>query len=270
MIKPNAYNNIGKIIHIIEKSNLQINKMRMTKFSVKDAEEFYAEHKGKPFFQELVSFITSDVVVGFELIGEKAIEIWRNLIGPTNTAKAKIESPNSIRALFGEDNTKNAVHGSDSPVSAQRELQFFFENENRFSRCAVLTNCACMIIKPHILQSQIVGKIIDRVLEEGFEISAMEMFYLNKPTVEEFFEVYRGVLPEFVPMVEHMTTGPAIVMEIRQENAVKSLRDLIGPHDPEVSKHLRPKTIRAIYGIDRVKNAAHCTDLDEDGILEVI
>lgn len=58
-------------------------------------------------------------------------------------------------------------------------------------------------------------------------------------------------------MVEHLTTGPVIVFEIRQENAVKALRDIVGPHDPEVAKHLRPKTIRSQLGIDRVKNAVH-------------
>lgn len=59
------------------------------------------------------------------------------------------------------------------------------------------------------------GKIIDIILSEGFEISAMEMFALDKPTAEEFFEVYRGVLPEFVALIDHMTTGPCIVLEVR-------------------------------------------------------
>jgi len=59
------------------------------------------------------------------------------------------------------------------------------------------------------------------------------------------------------------------VLEVRQENAVDSFRTLVGPHDPEVAKHLRPSTLRAKFGIDRVKNAIHCTDLPEDGLLEV-
>ena len=72
----------------------------------------------------------------------------------------------------------------------------------------------------------------------------MEMFHLDKPTAKEFLEIYEGVLPEFVPMVEQMTTGPCIVMEVRQENAVQSFRDLCGPMDPEIAKNLRPNTIR--------------------------
>lgn len=83
-----------------------------------------------------------------------------------------------------------------------------------------MNNCTLAIIKPHAIKDGLAGPIIDQILEEGFEISAMEMFYLDKPTAEEFYEVYKGVLPEFVPLVDHMTTGPCIVMEVRQENVV--------------------------------------------------
>jgi nucleoside-diphosphate kinase len=133
---------------------------------------------------------------------------------------------------------------------------------------AYFTNCTCAIIKPHIVQAGLAGEIIDTILEEGFEISAMQMFTLDKPTAEEFLEVYKGVLPEFPAISKHMTTGPCIVMEVRQEDCVKSFRELCGPMDPEIAKNLRPKTLRAKYGVDRVMNAIHCTDLAEDGTLE--
>ena len=82
------------------------------------------------------------------------------------------------------------------------------------------------------------------ILSEGFEISAMEMFYLDRLSVEEFYDVYKGVLPEYVPLVEHLHSGPCIVLEIRQENVVHAFRSLVGPHDPEIAKYLRPNTIR--------------------------
>eukprot|EP00826_Nyctotherus_ovalis_P050187 TRINITY_DN612_c0_g2_i6.p1 TRINITY_DN612_c0_g2~~TRINITY_DN612_c0_g2_i6.p1 ORF type:complete len:148 (-),score=67.87 TRINITY_DN612_c0_g2_i6:152-574(-) len=107
-----------------------------------------------------------------------------------------------------------------------------------------------------------------QVLEEGFEISALEMYKLNKTTAEEFFDVYKEVLPEYTPIVEHIITGPVVVMEVRQENVVQALRNLVGPNDPEIARQLRPNTIRAKFGADRVHNAVHCTDLPEDGVLE--
>jgi nucleoside-diphosphate kinase len=96
----------------------------------------------------------------------------------------------------------------------------------------------------------------------------MIMVNLDKPTAEEFLDVYKGVLPEFTALVDHLTSGPCIAMEVRQENVVSSFRQLAGPLDPEVAKHLRPNTLRAGYGSDRVLNAVHCTDLPEDGVLE--
>lgn len=265
MIKPDAYMNIGKIIDLIlNEGKFTISKLKMVKFRQEDAQEFYAEHKGKPFFDNLVSFMTSDLIVGMELIAKDAVKAWRDFIGPTNSENARKTAPKSIRALFGTDGSKNAVHGSDSLQSASRELNFVF---GKLRPQAVLNNCSCLVIKPHAIQDA--GKIIDIVLQEGFEISCMEMFYLDKTQAEEFFEVYKGVLPEYAGIIDHVTSGPIIVMEVRQENVVPALRALCGPHDPEIARALRPNTLRAYFGKDRVKNAVHCTDLAEDGILEV-
>jgi nucleoside diphosphate kinase len=101
----------------------------MSKFSQATASVFYGEHKGKPFFPNLQQFITSDVVVGMELVAENAIDKWRSLIGPTNTLAAKQQAPESLRALFGTDGTKNAVHGSDSVGSVKKEAGFWFETQ---------------------------------------------------------------------------------------------------------------------------------------------
>lgn len=226
MIKPDAYLNIGKIVTELCNDGFKINKLKMSRFDDNSGGQFYGEHKGKHFFPNLLEFVTSDVCVGLELVKDDAIRGWRNLLGPTNTAKAKEEAPHSLRAQFGTDGTRNACHGSDAPASADRELNFFFGKDSPMKTTALLNNCTCAIIKPHIVKSGLAGEVIQMILDEGFEISAMEMFNLDKPTVEEFLEVYKGVLPEFVPLCEHLTTGPCIVMEIRQENAVEAFRKL--------------------------------------------
>lgn len=269
MIKPDCYLNIGKIIDHIYSNNLTISKLKMTKFSKEDASQFYSEHKGKDFYNNLIDFMTSDYVVGMELVGKDSINQWRSIIGPTNTEKARKESPYSIRALYGTDGTKNAVHGSDSNESAKRELNFLFGKGSKVLNLPKLSNCSCLIIKPHIIKEGNAGKIIDIILSQGFEISCMEMFYLDKITSEEFFESYKGVLPEYAGIIDHVSSGPIIALEVRQDNVVESLRSLVGPHDPEIAKLLRPNTIRAVFGKDRIKNAVHCTDLPDDGVLEV-
>ena len=266
MIKPDGYMNIGKIIDMIyNQGKFIISKLKLCKFSTQIASEFYAEHYGKPFYNFLIDYITSDYVVGMELIKKDAIKEWRNFIGPTNVEKAKNEAPYSLRAIFG-NNDKNTVHGSDCQDSVNREINIVF---NKIKHKPILSNCACLLIKPHAISEGNAGKIIDIVLNEGFEISSMEMFYLDKITAEEFFEVYKGVLPEYSEMIEHVTTGPVIAMEVRQDDVIPKLRALVGPHDPEIAKSIRPNTIRAIFGRDRVYNAVHCTDLIEDGQIEI-
>ena len=95
------------------------------------------------------------------------------------------------------------------------------------------------------------------------------MFWLDRPSAEEFLEVYKGVLPEYNQIVEEITNGPCVALEVRQENVVGSFREVCGPHDPEMAKTVRPKSIRAIFGKDKIRNGVHCTDLTEDALLEV-
>lgn len=109
---------------------------------------------------------------------------------------------------------------------------------------AVFNNCTLCIIKPHIQREGKTGQVIEMILQAGFEISAMELFNLNRAVVEEFYGVYKGVLPEYLPIVENLSGGPVIALEVRQTNAVAAFRDLCGPHDPEIARHLRPNTIR--------------------------
>ena len=248
MVKPDAYTAMGKIIDAIYANGMIINKLKMSRFSKKTACEFYAEHKDKPFYPNLESHICSDVVIGMELVSPEAVKKWRECIGPTDTACAQAEAPGSIRALYGCDGTKNAVHGADSPGSYKREVNYWFGGEDVVARpmktTAVLDNCTLCLIKPHMLKEGRAGQVIDTILGAGFEISAMEMFNLSRPVCEEFLDVYKGVLPEYLPIIENLSSGPILALEVRQQNAVASFRELCGPHDPEIAKHLRPETIR--------------------------
>ena len=91
----------------------------------------------------------------------------------------------------------------------------FYNERYRYCQPAILNNCSLCLIKPHILQANQAGKIIDRILEEGFEISAMQTFFLDRATAEEFLELYKGVVPDYSAMIDQMVSGPCIALEIR-------------------------------------------------------
>lgn len=127
IIKPDAVaaGNIGKIVARIEQEGFTIAGMKMVQLSPSEGEAFYAVHKARPFFGELVSFITSGPVVVMALKKVNAIAAWRDLMGATNPEQA---APNTLRKLYGKNIVSNATHGSDAPETAAQEVAFFFKD----------------------------------------------------------------------------------------------------------------------------------------------
>ena len=125
MIKPDGVkrNLIGEVITRVEEKGFEITKIKMMMISKSLAEEHYGEHKDKPFFNDLVKFITSGPVVAMQVEGENVVAQIRNLMGATNPSDA---TPGSIRGDLATELDKNVVHGSDSDASADRELNLFF------------------------------------------------------------------------------------------------------------------------------------------------
>lgn len=133
IIKPDAVakNVIGEIYSRFEKAGLSIVAAKMLRLSREDAEGFYAEHKGRPFFPALIEFMTSGPVTVQVLEGENAVARNRELMGATNPQSA---APGTIRADFAQSIDANAVHGSDSAASAAREIAYFFATSDLCDR----------------------------------------------------------------------------------------------------------------------------------------
>ena len=131
IIKPNAVRTgkTGPILAMINEGGFEISAMRMVQLTVPQAESFYAVHKGKPFFEGLIEFMTSGPVVVMILRHQNAVETFRKLIGSTDPAKAE---PGTIRKAFAISVQMNAVHGSDSDENAAAESNFFFSGVERF------------------------------------------------------------------------------------------------------------------------------------------
>ncbi len=129
ILKPDATrrNLTGKINAVIEGAGLRIVAQRRVRLSRADAERFYEVHRGKPFYEDLVGFMTSGPVVVQVLEGENAVARYREVMGATNPANA---APGTIRQLYAESFTGNSVHGSDSPENARAEIGQFFREED--------------------------------------------------------------------------------------------------------------------------------------------
>jgi nucleoside-diphosphate kinase len=128
IVKPDAVRRglTGEILSRVERKGLRLESLRMMRIDRDLAERHYAEHREKPFFGELVEFITSGDVVLVKVTGREAVPVLRSLMGATDPAASP---PGTIRGDFGILITENLVHGSDSPESAARELALFFEGQ---------------------------------------------------------------------------------------------------------------------------------------------
>lgn len=133
LCKPDAVSRglVGEIVRRIERRGYIVTAMRLMQLDGERARKHYGEHEGKPFFNDLVTFITSGPLVALAVEGESAIEGCRQLIGATDPLRA---APGSIRADFAQTIGRNLVHGSDSAASAKRELEIFFKDNDYVPR----------------------------------------------------------------------------------------------------------------------------------------
>lgn len=131
MIKPEAFkqNHTGAILNMINQAGFTIKAMKVTRLSTELAAGFYEVHKGKPFYERLIEFMSSGPIVAAILEKDNAVEDYRRLIGPTNPENAE---DGTIRKQYATNQTQNAVHGSDCDENAKIEADFFFSSLERF------------------------------------------------------------------------------------------------------------------------------------------
>ncbi|MFW5793226.1 MAG: nucleoside-diphosphate kinase [Bacteroidota bacterium] len=131
LIKPNAVRNghTAPILAKIHEAGFRISAMKFIQLRIEQAELFYKEHKGKPFYDGLIEFMTSGPIVAAIIEKENAVEEYRKVLGPTDPKKAP---PGTLRHLFGTELPANAVHGSDTDEAAEMEANFFFSAFERY------------------------------------------------------------------------------------------------------------------------------------------
>ncbi|TPX43170.1 nucleoside-diphosphate kinase [Synchytrium endobioticum] len=278
IIKPDAMHPavIEEIMEIIKRHRIDIIRKRKIWINIDQASNFYSEHKGKPFFPNLIKYMTSGPILALLLQkDEGTIKTWRELAGPTNSKIAKETAPKSIRAMFGTDGTMNAVHGSDSPASASREQAILFEDPTvvempfpKVEGAAALQQKTLCLVKPDAMQH--LDAIIERILFHGFQVIKREEVEFGSAdrTKEMLQEIYaeEAVRDE---AVNYLSSAPSVGLVLRGDNVIKDWQELIGPADPEEAKRSFPMSLRALYGSDLIRNAVHGSTSPETAQREI-
>jgi len=219
------------------------------------AEKLFELYRGTPDFDARVDQLASGPVVAVELVQVNCLDKLKQVVA-------------NLSARF--DAQPGEFESAASVLEAQQLRSFYFETPH--APTATFENCTCCVVLPHVLKEGRAGEVVAAIQRDGgVRITAMELFTLDRTTAAEFLEVYEGVVPHFNESVDHFTTGPCLAMELvgqHSSDVVAQFRASAGPWDVEMAKELKPQTLRAKFGHDRVRNAVHCTDLAEDGVLE--
>ena len=251
LVKPGGYESWGKLLTELAQGGYKLGRMKSILMTPQQAQQFYGDKQPSQRAHELAR----GPVLALEIVGAGA-----------QATLLKATQRGEFRDLYV----------AESERTAEAELDFLFSNPS-LRTTATFQNCTLGLIKPHAVQAGHAGAIIDAILRDGFDISALELFNLDKTSAEEFLEVYKGVIPEYFNLVEQLCSGSVIALELRAPSArlehdgmsiVNAFRNFTGPSDPEIARHIRPRSLRAVFGQNKIKNAIHCTDLEEDGVLE--
>jgi len=240
IIKSSALGRLGSILDSISSNGLTLSNLKMAQLSAQQAQAFTDN-------QANIDDYSNGPIVAVEMIGPDVVNKLKHLT-----------STGSMKGVISSDNIR----------AADLEWSSIFENAD-IGSTATFNNCTVAVIKPHAVSSGEAGRIISMIIEQGYSITAAQLFNMDREAAQEFLEVYKTVVPDYNAMVEQLTCGSSIAVELcGSGDIVNSFRQLCGPADPEIGRHIRPDTIRAKFGLSKVKNAIHCTDLPEDGPLE--
>ncbi|XP_053619643.1 nucleoside diphosphate kinase homolog 7 isoform X2 [Plodia interpunctella] len=198
IIKPVPLNIMGKILTFLHDHNLRVTKMKMAEMTHDDINYIFRSMLTDPTFPFLSEFLGGKMVCGLELVGKDAVAHCNRVVGDNDPLKAE---PGTIRALYGLDPVRNCVYCSPTSESSFEDLEYFFPppplRSVRLRLTATLSNCTLCVIKPHAIREGKLGAAIERIDEGGFNITALNMYIVENINAAEFYEVYKGIVPEY-------------------------------------------------------------------------
>ncbi|KAH8315071.1 nucleoside diphosphate kinase homolog 7 [Drosophila kikkawai] len=266
---------LGKFLKTLIDNKININQGLMVDLTPKMATQFLSgKDKTNVSSSVLMNEVLAGPAISLELIGDNVVETMKACANYKSTeVEATVKLPPGLEELCECEEIRHGFYYSDSDNDVVMDLRFFFESSHRIIKECLFQNTTLAIIKPHSIKDGLLGDIVSEILANGFRVTAMRMILMARINCEEFYEVYRGVLPEYIPMVAQLASGVCMCLEIAcadpDKQAHKEFRNFCGPMDPEIAKLLRPHTLRAKFGKSKVQNAVHCTDLPDDCHLEL-
>lgn len=228
---------LAKIFDGLAYSNITVSALMSTKLSDKQLAQISpsggAGFSGVP-------------VVAIEILGETAEQAVTSVV----------PSPDSLLLL--DSSARKLIFESLEVMPSGSALDANISNGNS-------TVC---VIKPHCVLQGRTGAIIGCLKQAGLEVNAIQQFSLERQAATEWLDVYRDVYPEYNATIAHFCAGPSIVLKLSGDDAFSKLRALCGPIDPVIAAQVAPGSLRATFGVNKVQNGVHCTDLVEDVVLE--
>lgn len=282
IIMPDAILSVGRVWAAVEQAGLKVAQARSLAITPADAQALGPA---------VPRAIASGRSIALEIMGPDAGEVWAGVAaaleprlppGSLYAATSSAQSAMLLAAFFGKGMAGRATQfapelgassrlptgaapaGADMPriASAQR------------STAAMRGSVTVAVVLPHVVRAGKAGELLSELIDAacvaggGLAITALQTFDLDLVTAEEFYEVYKSVVPEFSDMAAELSAGVCVTVELAGPDAVTSLRKIAGPRDVSIAQRLRPKSLRARYGETPARCGVHVTDLVEDGETE--
>ncbi|XP_017492205.1 PREDICTED: nucleoside diphosphate kinase 7 isoform X2 [Rhagoletis zephyria] len=271
LLKNTCVQHLGAVLCALIDCNFSINRGLMVQFTPEQVKAFL---RNKPNVEasSLLNQLIGGPSMGFEVIADNVVQKLKSCQEQSKDC-SKDNTIAPLVTLFEREDIRLSIYCPNNEEEAEQDISFFFNPKNGLQATLQLKNSTLAIIKPHCIKEGNLGRIISEITSNGFKIAGLRMNLMERVNCEEFFEVYRGILPEYIPMVAQLASGVSMALEIvcadENKNSYEEFRQFCGPMDPEIAKLLRPHTLRAKFGVNKTLNAVHCTDLPDDTLLEL-
>ncbi|GAB9462695.1 hypothetical protein Gpo141_00000182 [Globisporangium polare] len=261
VVRPRGYAHMGKVIQVIESSGLVLLNTVMAQLERSHANALNVHClRSTASDSEDMDDLLRDVSV--------LIEVKQPTPNTLEDALNRLEAAHLRQhVLVGEIGLLDAFAFSSS-ASSKASSSNKSNGSAIFPSTAVFDNCSLCLLRPRMLRESHVGEILDAILKAGFEISAIKTLHFQMNDADEFFRVYKGIVRQYHEVLKNMCSGPCLALEVRGDDVVHRFRELCGPFDVQIAQALRPQSLRAKLGKTNLLNALHCTDCEQDGVLE--